>query len=522
MVNSKSKQLIVNKFNTGLNITDDPLSLQNTDLVLADNVYFGQGGEVRSINSPSQVGENIVVDGSPATKFLGIKEFNGKIYALISNNTVSRLMYTSGIIGSSGNWAEANSQNFDPTAKADFEVYANKLWIVNGKTTNGKVLSFLSTSNVLTGLTTAECGLPEGINHIKIHLERIWISFNNTLYVTIQYPTGDSGDWDSSTVYTGANTAGYIIIDDNTNDYIQGLETLFSQLIIYRRYSIFLVTGNEILSSTITKKTNAKNGVLAPRSIAKADNVVYFLGDDGVKLFNGTTIQEQTTQLDTLITQTYDRNISEYIQSASKENRIEFCGIAHKDKYYLSDPNSETIYVLDEFATMYNPIKLPVWSRWVNHKAEVFLEFGGDLYCAKANQCFVVNRSLSLDLTSQIKTKDFDMEDKVFDKLFESVKIVFRTNSNANQITFKWYINGAIGEAGSETINISKSGVVYNSGLKYNQGIKYNSAVITFSEYTKRKLLSGKSISFGIKAEGANRFILSSLSVIYETTRRGG
>lgn len=656
MVNPLSKELLVSKFNTGLNVVDSSLDIQDSDLTIADNVEYLAVGEVKSIDAPTPIGNHgyisvfadagggkvtvtstdhglsngdnvtiewttsydgnyvvssvatdtfeitdtfvandatgryrkrIIVNSEVSTKFLGIVKFNSLVYAMVSNYTVARLMKSTGDTDATGDWTEANSTDFDKDAITRFDVYGEKLWFVNGKSlsisksitvftdaTGGQVtvtsvghgliegnyitisgttsyngsfnisnvttdtfeitdtwvandatgtiamtqtLNILDTSDVLTGFSSNK--LPVGINHITTHLERQTVSFKNTFLLSIQYPDGLETDWDNSTVYTGADTAGFIQLDNNTEDEIVGLETLYSQLVLFRKRSIHIMTGTEILTSTITKKTMSKNGVLAPLSIARGDNTVYFLGGEGVKSLNTITVQGQTEELDSLTTLTIDRPIKTYIDAISRSGKQNMSAYAFKDKYYLSDITSGIIFVLDEIATARNPNGQPVWSRWNNHDAEVFVEFNDKLICAGGSCAYYMNDDENGDVDSKIKTKGYNGGDNIFVKIYESILFMFRTFAKEQAYTIKWYLDGA-----SNTFNatIGSSNNKYNTELKYNNGAKYNEFGINFKEYKKRKLMSGKNIAFSVEASGKNRFQLSSFDLIFEQTRRGG
>jgi len=222
----------------------------------------------------------------------------------------------------SGTTSYNGSFNISNVTTDTFEI--TDTWVANdatGTIAMTQTLNILDTSDVLTGFSSNK--LPVGINHITTHLERQTVSFKNTFLLSIQYPDVLETDWDNSTVYTGADTAGFIQLDNNTEDEIVGLETLYSQLVLFRKRSIHIMTGTEILTSTITKKTMSKNGVLAPLSIARGDNTVYFLGGEGVKSLNTITVQGQTEELDSLTTLTIDRPIKTYIDAISRSgNKI--------------------------------------------------------------------------------------------------------------------------------------------------------------------------------------------------------
>jgi len=208
------KEVKISDFTGGLNTNDSTIAVADNQLRVARNVFYEkETGEVRTINGLTQIGADMLVNSLPVTKILGAVIFNDLFYVMASNGTIARLLY---YVSATDIWTQANAQDFDKEAKVRFTVYQSKLWFVNGKTTNSNVLHFLTTTNTLTGLTAAASGLEEGINKLNLHLERFWISKNNKIFITVQYPQGVAGDWDASSVYTGSKTAGLIQLDDDT------------------------------------------------------------------------------------------------------------------------------------------------------------------------------------------------------------------------------------------------------------------------------------------------------------------
>ena len=396
---------------SNLNTTDSQLQVADSDIVVAENVEYTVTGGVKSINGLTTIGGNISVNSIAGTKFLGAVVFNQLFYAMVSNGTAARLVYYTG-----GVWTEANSQNFDPDALVEFQVYTNKLFFINGLTTNSNVLHTLSTANVLTGIATTS-GLETGMTSINIHLERLWISKGNKLFVSALYPTGTAYDWDASTVYSGANTAGIIQIDNVTEDTIMATKVMFGNLVVFRKLSIWLIEGQTVLQMYISRKTNAMTGVKAIRSVAKADTSAYFMSHQGIKIFTGTTVKEGVTNVDTISSDRLDRKISTLVDSLT--NQTALIGHAFNDKYYLSDPTSSLVLVYDEV--------VGGWSKWTDIKAEVFLDFEGILYCGSVKNFYSVNTNTGSSIHSEIKTKDFNMGTDVYQKVFHSLTAVFRT-----------------------------------------------------------------------------------------------
>ena len=566
------KELKFSNFSTGLNTTDSSHDFADSDLVIADNVNFKETGQVESWDAPLQIGNKIKVNSITATKLLGGKVFNSSQYIMASNGTNARLVkkytftgsittYASGGSGlttvtsnahglfdgdsvtiagttnyngtytisakttntfkitlaytsndatgtfSSLGWKEVVSQNFDPDALCDMIIYSNKLWIVNGQTTNSNILNFISTSDVLTGLTTS-CGLPAGIDRLELHLERVWISYLNSLYVSIQYPTAANSDWDASRVYSGSEAPGLIQIDNNTEDTIQRLVSYFGSLVVFRKKSIHVVNGQTILSSTIQKSFNSK-GFACPFSLGIADSAIYFLSETAVKQFQGISTKDQATQFDNISSQGIDRKIRSEISLSS--NKTNWVGYAFQDRYYLSDKSTK-ILIFNEITNG--------WSTFTNSPAQLFIEEAGILYFGYNDAVYQFNGSTTASITSHIKTKDFNLGTDQFYKVVEKLTILLSRLSASSTITLEWYLNGASNPSGTKSITVNGNKAQWDAGYTWDSGIKWDSTVINFLQDKQRWIGSCLTIAFGIKATGANRFSLSSLDLIFDQIRK--
>ena len=566
----------INKFNSGLNTADSSLTMPDSDLVIAENVEFIPTGGVKSINPPLSKTVDVYVNSIKATKALGGCVFNGKKYVVYSNGTNARWMYLDTCKGitafadagggyvtatsishgletghvitivsteysgtytitkltvdtykfihaftvndtgtvSNGLFKESSSNNLDPDALVECQVYDGKLWFLNGTTTSisaaNCVIGFIDTSNTMTGLTTAQCGLPTGLNSIQLHLQRIVVAGLNYLYLSKVKPAANAFDWDVTTAYTGADTAGYFIIDNNTEDFIQELKMKFGMLIVYRRFSVWLLQGATVSQMFITKQTNSYTGVRAKRSVAQAGIVDYFLGNEGVKTFNGQTVKEGTTNVDTISTDTLDRKIKSIVDLFTSQTTC--VGYAFRDKYYLSDIASK-ILVFDEVTGG--------WSQFTSSGAELFLEQDGLLYFAKGFQFYQINADSSGSITSAIKTKDFNAGSDVFWKTFHKMIITLVSSANASTFILDWYLSGASQHSGSQSVSLISNLSTWDSGLTWDsRDVRWDTGIIDFAQKKINKLRSGMTISFGITATGTNRFNLDGLSVLFETIRR--
>ena len=567
------KELLLDTFAGGLNSTDSPHDIQDNQLQIAQNVKFAPTGEATSIEGHLQVGNPITINSLPATKVIGGIIFQNLPYLMASNGTEARLVYkdttltgsitafadagsgqvtvtdaahglfdndivtitgttnyngTFTITNKTTNtfeiidtfvsddatgtwtsigWTEVSSENFDKDTRCDMIVESSNIWFVNGLTTNSNVLHFVNTSNVLSGLPISS-GLESGINRIVAHAERVWISKSNKIFVSKQFPAATAADWDAGTVYSGSNTAGLITLDNNTEDSIKRMIAHFGQLVVFREFTIHTVTGKVILTSTIEKAFNSK-GAVSDFSIGQADKMLYFLSAQAVKQFQGVTVQDQTTQFDSISSIGIDRQIRSNIESFSDQSAA--IGHAFQDRYYLSDGTTQ-IFVFDELTGG--------WSQWTQLGAELFLEEGKSLFCAADGKYYEMDADTTTSLTSHIQTKDFNLETDQLIKLFDKLLATFKTFPSSMTVTLEWYVNGENIPTGTKIMTVVSDGINYDSGYFYDSGIRYDVTSINFDTQKQRNLLSGVTIAFGIKAEGINRFSLSALDLLYELTKK--
>lgn len=408
---------------------------------------------------------------------------------------------------SSLGWKQVSSQDFSATAMCDMQAYNNKLWIVNGLTTNSNVLHFVDTSDNLTGLTTSS-GLESGINRISIHLERAWISYANRIYVSIQYPTGTIDDWDASRVYAGSEAPGLIQIDDNPNDEIMRLISYFGDLVVFRKHTIHVVNGQTILSSTIQKSFNS-TGTIAAFSVAKADAALYFLGSDAVKQFSGISTKDQATQYDNITSIGMDRKIRAEVTSvASQSNCI---GHSFGDRYFLSDKDTK-ILIFNELTGG--------WSKFTQSAADFFLEDNGSLFIFRADGFYQYNAGTSVSVSSRIKTKDFNLGTDLFFKCIERAQFTLKRYASESDVRFEWYLDGAQSPTGYLDVTVQGSSVVWDAGYAWDSGIKWDSIGVNFFRDKKRQIGSCVTVAFGVKASGTNRFSLSTIDVLFDQVRK--
>lgn len=185
------------------------------------------------------------------------------------------------------------------------------------------------------------------INDLRGHLgpqnwcatydNRLWFASVNAVYFS------EAGTID----FTPINV---LTIDPSEGDVITGLCPAFGGLVVFKRQSIYFLSGHGA-SSFIISKTVAGTGCVTGQTIAESPGGLYFLGFDGVYLFNGAGVQYLSiTQQDLFLTQNpdlyheaagvYDPKTHQYLVSFDSNDRQ----LVGAGSYYDVQPGLYTNY----------------------------------------------------------------------------------------------------------------------------------------------------------------------------------
>jgi hypothetical protein len=135
-------------------------------------------------------------------------------------------------------------------------------------------------------------------------------------------------------VYGGVSTSGaggILRVPTSQDIAVTGLIAFQGALVIFKEDSIFTLTGKIPDEDWEIKRISATTGCISPRTIAIGNNIVYYLGGDGLYVLF-TPFQEQIQT----------RPISERVEEAIQpfiENKTRVHGSYYKGKYYLFNPN---------------------------------------------------------------------------------------------------------------------------------------------------------------------------------------
>lgn len=133
-------------------------------------------------------------------------------------------------------------------------------------------------------------------NYLAMHYSRLFCAGDpenpNRLYYS-QLP-GDGRsieDWSSDEVTGSANTGGgFVEVGDSVGDPIVGIVPLATQLLIFKKYSIYRLMGDRPSYFTI-ERVDAEVEQMAHTSVARHGDMAFYLTPAGLYYFNNVTVQ---------------------------------------------------------------------------------------------------------------------------------------------------------------------------------------------------------------------------------------
>ena len=204
--------------------------------------------------------------------------------------------------------------------------------------------------------STAPASLTRPTPHfIENHLNRIWTLEDNTLRFSVLDTSVDEehfNDWDT------ANNSGAIIIPSGKGDTGTGLYSLGNTLYVFQRRAIWGLYGNSPANFELRNISN-EIGMLDKRTLVEWGELLTFLSDRGVYLFDGSNL----------------KNITEGIISTSINgwaNKTSPSAVLWENKYLISNTpsggssNSEA-YFYDYTRGVWGKhegVYANVWSGW--------------------------------------------------------------------------------------------------------------------------------------------------------------
>lgn len=266
-------------FSGGLNDSTDPTALavnQSPDLLnlLVDDPVgaakprngFTTCGKLPSANTPTEMYTYSKSDGS---NFLIVAD-NTNIYQTTDCSSWTRI-----VTGQSS------------THKPNFKTIRNELWFVNGSTWAYKWNG--STTTIIDGSENTPSPAPPRGRYIEFWRERVWIARTSDNPSLVQWSalTDSAGADITPSTGTGAWPAtNAVYVDRDGGSPIYAIKAYRDNLYIFKDNGIWRLSFNNDFDLSV-QKTLSSVGSRFASSIVELDNLLYFVGPDGIYSFDG-------------------------------------------------------------------------------------------------------------------------------------------------------------------------------------------------------------------------------------------
>lgn len=285
-------QQLISKFGTSLYRGTDNTGAMNT-ITFASGVQLNSAGFLDWTVSNNTL---LLVDG-----FNRIKKYRGSTNSNYSTGTISVTNGDATVTGSGTSWnTTTNAEVGEYIQLPDTKWYKiasiasdTSLEIevdYQGSTLSGQsyvispwgaVVGKLNSSSAPSLLTVPTPSF------IENHANRIWVLSGNTLRFSVLDTSVDEenfNDWDT------LNNAGTIIIPSGKGDTGTGLYSLRNSLYVFQKNAIWAVYGNSPANFELRNITN-EIGMLDKRTLVEYDDILTFLSDKGIYLFDGSNLK---------------------------------------------------------------------------------------------------------------------------------------------------------------------------------------------------------------------------------------
>ena len=322
----------------------------------------------------------LVVDGTNR-----IQKYRGSTNANYSTGTLTATNASATVTGSGTSWntttnAEVGEYIQLPDTKwykitaigSDTSLTIERTY--QGSTLSGQTYKISPWGEVQGKLSSSVA--PSGLvrptpKFIENHINRIWTLEGNTLRFSVldtSVTEEHFNDWDT------ANNAGTIIIPSGKGDTGTGLYSLNNSLYVFQRRAIWRLYGNSPANFELRNVTN-EIGMIDKRTLVEWNDLLIFLSDNGVYLFDGSNL----------------KNITEGVINSTIDtwaNKTTCVATLWNNKYIISNTgtgdsyNSEA-YFYDMTRGVWGKVEgafIGAWSNWQGGNDT------GQIYFASSNQ----------------------------------------------------------------------------------------------------------------------------------------
>jgi hypothetical protein len=261
---------IYRDFKGGLNIRDAAHVIKDNEATDAQNVYFNAEGGIQRRGGWSKLATNAV---GTASNLIGVHQAAWVETGVI----VRKVIATDGVTVfrlDNTTWTDITgsvTRSVSASTLESFIEFNNLCIMYDGSAAPCKIAG--SSSNLaLLG------GSPPTGNIAVVWQSRLFWAGVSTAQTRLYY--SDVGDPET---YGGTS---YIDIPSPFDgDPITGLAILYGNLIVFKRYSIYVISGSGP-SDWVVSKTNSSIGCVSPYSVLAVNNLIYFVSDKGLYAMN--------------------------------------------------------------------------------------------------------------------------------------------------------------------------------------------------------------------------------------------
>lgn len=151
---------------------------------------------------------------------------------------------------------------------------------------------------------------------------RIMHTFQDRLFVG----TGNTVWWSNKQDVQGWNANSYITFWTPQNDPVTGIGSIGDALAVFTTRNIFVVRGDlQSLAGTVVRRPTAGVGCVAPRSVQEVAGRLYFLANDGVFAFDGSSAVLVSKSINPLLVpgreySDYGFDLTEYVMDGTRQS----------------------------------------------------------------------------------------------------------------------------------------------------------------------------------------------------------
>lgn len=448
-IDNASGTIMLDDYSGGLNLTTSNELLKDNEAIIRKNWGTDTVGSLVKVNGYTK---------KNATT-LGAKPIRGLFRIYLSSGAKQLLAICNGTLSYSADdgttFTAATSGTGLTETAYNTGVNYNDLFFLTNQTDGLKVYTPSShTMSTAVDVPTDPCKI------LLKRADRRMIALVNavngsTLYFTKVDPTNAADDWSATA------DAGSIAIDGAKSEPLTGGMTFGSSDIIFKSYAAFKVQG---YPSPTTQRMPGSPGCAAPYSCAQGDGLGFFLGHDGVYMFDGNKFIKISKPIENIIKHVNPIS-SAYIQNAF--------GVYRNNLYELHyTPNGQITNTkcLVYDVSVSNPYAdKNVWYERDGLAVNCPLVFSGDgddneLYAgASADTGFVYRLDYSstgaddtANITAVYQTKYLNSKLPYVVKRYVKIHISYFLNEG--QIDVRWYANRG-GVTGNFVLEASQVGV---------------------------------------------------------------